>query len=119
MNGNRLNIEPSIVISTVSDYLGISTGEIFSPRRFRYSVKAKHIAMSLIKKYSNRSLAEIGKIFGRDHATVIYATHSVEDQARFYVDYRFDLGEIERLLHKKCGYDSEYEAYKNYNTENT
>ena len=42
------------------------------------TAEARQIAMYMIRKLTNLSLPDIGKEFGRDHSTVLYAIRKVE-----------------------------------------
>lgn len=64
----------------VSEYFGIRSSDLLSPRRSRSVARPRQIAMSLAKELTNHSLPEIGAAFGgRDHTTVIHAVRKVEE----------------------------------------
>jgi chromosomal replication initiation ATPase DnaA len=53
---------------------GFTVAELFSRRRERALVKARHLAMYRIRKETELSLPRIGRMFGgRDHTTVLSA----------------------------------------------
>jgi chromosomal replication initiation ATPase DnaA len=54
--------------------------------------------MFLIKKYTESSLAEIGKYVHRDHATVAHSLNMVEAQLSYDAVLRQELATIERYL---------------------
>jgi hypothetical protein len=69
----------SEIIKIVSTVHGISTTDIVSKRRCAAAVRPRHEAMWLAKKFTTRSLPEIGREFGdRDHTTVLHAVRKVE-----------------------------------------
>ena len=52
---------------------------MLSARRSRSLVRPRQIAMYLSKKYTTKSLPDIGRNFsGRDHTTVIHAVKTVD-----------------------------------------
>lgn len=59
------------IIDRVADKYGMSAMDIISPRRGAV-VKARHEAMWRAKHETTRSLPEIGRVFNKDHTTVIY-----------------------------------------------
>ena len=57
--------------------------------------------MYLSKKYLNIPLSRIGQqIAGRDHSTVIYSCHKVQDLMAVDKAFKADVESIEELLHK-------------------
>ena len=76
-NINEINIEN--IQSNVAKYFKISLNEMLSARRSRSLVRPRQIAMYLSKKFTTKSLPEIGRKFsGRDHTTVLHAVKTVE-----------------------------------------
>ena len=58
---------------------GISRSEICSGRRHSNVVRPRHIAMYLSKHMTDRSLPQIGRMFGnRDHTTILHAIRKIE-----------------------------------------
>ena len=63
----------------VCKYFKISKNEMLSPRRSRYLVRPRQIAMYLSKNLTSKSLPDIGREFSnRDHTTVIHSVKIVE-----------------------------------------
>ena len=63
----------------VCKYFKISKNEMLSPRRSRYLVRPRQIAMYLSKNLTSKSLPDIGREFSnRDHTTVIHSVKVVE-----------------------------------------
>ena len=63
----------------VASYYKIHINEMLAQRRSRSLVRPRQIAMYLSKKYTSKSLPEIGRKFlGRDHTTVLHAIKTVE-----------------------------------------
>lgn len=68
------------ITKIVSVSLDISLSDMRSETRKRPVVEARQIAMHLIRKHTDETLVNIGKMFGnRDHSTVIYSCQTVED----------------------------------------
>lgn len=56
---------------------GITMAKILGAQRSQKYVKPRHIAMWRAARETKASLVEIGRIFGRDHTTVMYAVGKV------------------------------------------
>ena len=77
-NENIITIEN--IQNIVASYYKISLEEMLSPRRSRDLVRPRQIAMYLSKKYTTKSLPEIGRHFlNRDHTTVIHGVEKIRN----------------------------------------
>lgn len=57
---------------------------------------ARHVAMFLMKKLTDKSLRDIGQFLGgRNHATVVHAINKVEAQRKTDVDFQYRINTIE------------------------
>jgi chromosomal replication initiator protein len=81
------------IIGLVEHNFGVPRSELISKSRKSLTAWARQVAMYLARHYTLLPLEEIGKNFGRDHATVIHAfqkvTETMEKQPprRFEVDF--------------------------------
>lgn len=74
---------PDEVIKNVCVFYDIKPTLIKSPKRNAYLVKARQIAMYILKKDLSLSFVEIGNILGgRDHTTVMHGVEKVEKLMR-------------------------------------
>tara|TARA_B100000315_G_scaffold143502_1_gene132490 strand:- start:72 stop:1502 length:1431 start_codon:yes stop_codon:yes gene_type:complete len=74
---NKVTLE-NIQKSVCNNYK-ISKNEMLSPRRSRYLVRPRQIAMYLAKTLTSKSLPDIGRNFAnRDHTTVIHSVKKIE-----------------------------------------
>ncbi len=69
---------PALIISEVSRYFSIEENVLRGTLRNKGTAEARQIAMYLIRSLTQCSLPDIGKEFGRDHATVIHSIRKVE-----------------------------------------
>ena len=68
------------IIGVVSNYYDITINKMQSKSREQPIARARMIAMYFIYKcIRNASLKSIGKLFNRDHTTVIHAKNTVHD----------------------------------------
>ena len=71
------------ILDIVNDYYGV---DISRKTRKRHFVYIRSIAYKLSKEFTIDSLESIGKVFGTDHATVIYSLGKFDDQYIYQVE---------------------------------
>ena len=92
-------IDIEYIIKVVCQYFGITKEEMFLNTRKREIVQARKIAMFYAKKITKLSLADIGNnIGGKDHATVLHACKTVNDNCDTDAFYKFKVDEIAHKL---------------------
>ena len=96
---NQITIEN--IQSFVASHYKINLNEMLSPRRSRSLARPRQIAMYLSKKYTTKSLPEIGRRFcGRDHTTVIHAVKTIEKFIENDQDLKQNVDTIKRQFLK-------------------
>ena len=84
---------------TVAEYYNIRVSDLHSKRRTRSITRPRQIAMAIAKALTNKSLPEIGELFGgRDHTTVIHACKKTEELMANDIKISEDYNNITRLL---------------------
>lgn len=63
--------------AAVSEAYGIGRIELVSRRRSGHLVRPRQVAMYLCTVLTPRSLPEIGRLFGRDHTTIMHARNKI------------------------------------------
>jgi hypothetical protein len=87
------------ILTAVSDHYCIDEIDITSARRTGDLVLPRHVAMYLAKQLTQRSLPEIGRMFGqRDHTTILYAVRKIARKAQTDDVLRLAISEIRRKL---------------------
>lgn len=82
----------------VAKYYGYTLNELRSTKRYKSLTLARHMAMYLMKKHTENSLADIGAFWRRkDHTTVIHAIEKIEQFKQN--DLSDDLQKIENILY--------------------
>ncbi len=66
------------VIAEVSRTFGVSKEDIFSKRKTQEIVYARQVSMYIIREISQMKYKEIGRLFGKDHSTVLYTIDKVK-----------------------------------------
>ena len=69
---------PSLIISQVCKFYSIDESVLRGTLKNKGTTEARQVAIYLIRKLTNLSLPDIGKEFGRDHSTILYAIRKVE-----------------------------------------
>lgn len=78
---------------TVADYYKIKVADMYSKKRPANIARPRQIAMYLAKELTQKSLPEIGDLFGgRDHTTVLHAVRKIGAE-------RLQLAEVNQQLH--------------------
>lgn len=113
-------------IETVARQFGFDDDFIFANTRKREVVYARQICMTLIKKHTKLSLAEIGeKIGDKDHATVIHAVKTISNLIDSDKQIKSEFANIENLIMCKMNVllnktngnnDFYYVNFDNYNS---
>ena len=75
--GNALPT-PSLIISQVCKFYSIDEAVLRGSLKNKGTAEARQVAIYMIRKLTNLSLPDIGKEFGRDHSTILYAVKKVE-----------------------------------------
>ncbi len=84
---------------TVADYYKIKVADMYSKRRPANIALPRQIAMYLAKELTQKSLPEIGELFGgRDHTTVLYAVRKISEARAKQSDLNHSLHVLEQTL---------------------
>lgn len=76
---NKRMIDFTAIAHSVSKHYNYSLQELQSKSRNKEIAHARHVAIFLMKKYTNKSLRDIGMFLGgRDHSTVMHAYNKIE-----------------------------------------
>lgn len=73
------NCSPYVIIETVGSYYHLERDEIFLKQRSQRIKEPRQICMYLLNNYTKLTLASIGKLFSKDHTTVIHSVARVKD----------------------------------------
>ena len=93
----RINIEN--IQKTVAEYYKIKVSDILSKRRNRSVARPRQVAMRLAKELTNKSLPEIGDLFGgRDHTTVLHACRKIKQLMEESREIKEDYSNLLRTL---------------------
>lgn len=68
---NRKEVKPEEIINVVCNYYKLNRKDLLGKSRRKEIVVARHMAIIVIRSYLQLSTTEIGKIFNRDHSTIV------------------------------------------------
>jgi chromosomal replication initiator protein len=66
------------IMKVVADFYGVTLSDILSSQRTQTLVTPRQVAMYLSYKLTTRSLVEIGRSFGKTHATVYHGAQTIQ-----------------------------------------
>ena len=73
---------PPLIVNEVAVMFGVPATKLLGTNRSKEYVTPRHIAMYLVRILTTMSLPEIGKVFNRDHSTVLTAINKIEGQIK-------------------------------------
>ncbi|MCS7252843.1 MAG: chromosomal replication initiator protein DnaA [Armatimonadota bacterium] len=76
----QYNIELRHILKVVAEHFNITVEDLRSAKRNRSLVQPRHIAMYLAREMTTESLSDIGRAFGKDHTSVIYAYEKIREE---------------------------------------
>ena len=91
-----VNVTVDKIFSAIYRKYGISKEDLTGKKRNKEIANARHIAIYLIRELTEMSYPNIGKIFERDHATVISSCNTVTHKLHQDSDFSFDLSELKK-----------------------
>ncbi len=84
---------------TVADYYKIKVADMYSKKRPASIARPRQIAMYLAKELTQKSLPEIGELFGgRDHTTVLHAVRKIGSERQQLTELNQQLHILEQTL---------------------
>lgn len=84
---------------TVADFFNIKVADMYSKRRPANIARPRQIAMYLAKELTQKSLPEIGELFGgRDHTTVLHAVRKIAADRSKSPECNHELHVLEQTL---------------------
>ena len=84
---------------TVADYYKIKIADMYSKKRPASIARPRQIAMYLAKELTQKSLPEIGELFGgRDHTTVLHAVRKIGAERQQMTELNQQLHVLEQTL---------------------
>jgi chromosomal replication initiator protein len=97
----KIRVNPAEVIQLVCAYRNISFDELLTPSRVRSLAYTRALCFYLCYEFTEATVKGLGRLFNRDHTTVIHGRELIKGQIGLYEDVSGDVdylkGQIERL----------------------
>lgn len=74
----RVNLQAEPILQAAADAFGVTRDDIDSTDRHQTVFLARAVAMTLVRELLKMSYPEIGRLFGKDHTTVMSAIRRVD-----------------------------------------
>ena len=95
----ELTKELAIIQKTAADFYNIKVADMYSKKRPANIARPRQIAMYLAKELTQKSLPEIGELFGgRDHTTVLHAVRKIAEERSKDAQLNHELHVLEQTL---------------------
>jgi len=101
--GKKETINLDEIVSLVETNYGIMRTELASKSRKSVTTWARQVAMYLARHYTLLPLEEIGRAFGRDHATVIHAFQKVTETMETQPHRKYEVEFLKQKLQARSG----------------
>ena len=95
----KTQISVENIQKTVADFYKIKVADMYSSRRPSNIARPRQIAMYFAKELTQKSLPEIGELFGgRDHTTVLHAVRKIAELRQKQSELNHELHVLEQTL---------------------
>ena len=94
-------IDATKIIEIVCKFYGIKKEDLLARKRTKNIAEARQIAMYLVTEYLNIPLEAVGDIFGKNHATVIYAKNKVAEDIKQYKKLEIQINDLRQMIEGK------------------
>jgi len=96
-------LAPEEVIAVAAAFFGTTPAVLASRSRRRDVLRPRQLAMYLCRRYTDASLARIGRAFDRDHPAVSHAVATVERQILERAPLRYQVEALAARLEERTG----------------
>ena len=99
LSASTAQVTVELIQKTVADYYKIKVADMYSKRRPSAIALPRQVAMYLAKELTQKSLPEIGELFGgRDHTTVLHAVRKIGSERTKNPEMNHALHVLEQTL---------------------
>ena len=94
-------IDATKIIDIVCKFYDIKKEDVLARKRTKNIAEARQVAMYLITEYISMPLDSVGNIFGKDHATVIYAKNKIVEDMKKSKKLEIQINDIKQMIEGK------------------
>jgi chromosomal replication initiator protein len=77
---HRNRLDEHLILALVQEMSGVSVKELKGPHRAKEVAHARQLAIYACREWLDLSFPKIGKIFGRQHSTILYSYEKLKEQ---------------------------------------
>ena len=89
------------IINAACEFYKVSKSELLSKKKTKEIVRARQVSMFLVLDMMSLPQLKVGKIFGRDHATVTYTRDKISEQMETETKLAVEINDIKQKLLKQ------------------
>ena len=93
-----LNVTIDKIFAAVYKKYNVAKDELVGKRRNKEIANARHIAVYLIREITEISLPNIGKIFDRDHTTILFSYNTMHDKVNLDPLFSVEMNELKKEI---------------------
>ena len=82
------------IIAKVSQKYCVSKEDIYSKKRASNITNARHICVYIMRKLSDMSYKQIGKVFSKDHTTIMHSYDTIESEIQHNAQLEIEINEL-------------------------
>ena len=86
------------IFSAITDRTGIPKADIIGKKREKSVAEARHLAVYLIREMTEMSFPNIGKLFDRDHSTILTSYQKIARKVATDASFALELNELKRTI---------------------
>lgn len=90
--------DPEIIIKTACEYFRLELDDIKGKCRKRELVFPRQVIMYFLTEYTDQTYLVIGKLFNRDHTTVIHSKDAIKDLMTFDDKVRAQVEDLKKQI---------------------
>ncbi|MCV3769447.1 MAG: chromosomal replication initiator protein DnaA, partial [Wolbachia pipientis] len=99
LRSNHKPITIAEIQKKIAEFFNIKVADMHSNRRLRGFVRPRQVAMYFAKKFTQKSLLDIGRSFGgRDHTTVIHAVKQIENFIKTDSSFADEINQLKKMF---------------------
>ena len=95
---NEETIDATKIIDIVCKFYSVKKEELLARKRTKNIAEARQIAMYLITEFLSIPLEAVGNIFGKDHATVIYAKNKIAEDIKKSKKLEIQINDLKQMI---------------------
>ncbi len=98
---NEETIDATKIIDIVCKFYNVKKEDLLARKRTKQIAESRQIAMYLITEFLSIPLESVGNIFGKDHATVIYAKNKIAEDMKKSKKLEVEINDLKQMIEGK------------------